>query len=206
MRSEEQPPSGDHPQHAPVELETAFGPPIFYRVDAQDVIIDIGQAWEGFASENHGDSAFGDHVLGTSMYDHIVDDPTRQLYRDLLAEVRRGNEMVRFDYRCDSPQLCRQMRMLLVPREAGSVDFYSETLWVQPRRLPLHVQHKYGAFPALIRCSLCGRVRQKGKWQDVIDAVQEGFVLNHELPLLVAYGVCDQCRDAPIKLPLQKAN
>lgn len=173
---------------------TSAPPPVTYCIDRDDRLVSVSREWDAFATENECRALPGTSVIGTLLWDHIHDPVTAELYREVLAHVRRTGRSAAFQFRCDSPELKRFMRMTIVPLEDEEVEFRSELVNAEKRRVPFHVQAQFGAYPTLIRCSICNRVRSRGRWTDVVDAVQEGLVLNHDLPLMVAYGVCDECR------------
>ncbi len=168
---------------------------IVYRVDRNDRITSVSDGWEAFAESNECRSLPQENVVGSSLWGHIQDPVTTELYREMMAFVRAQRRRAQFQFRCDSPDVKRFMRMSIDPLPDGALEFRSELVTAEPRRVPFHVQASFRAFPVLVRCSVCNRVKTGSEWRDVVDAVEEGLVLNHDLPLMVAYGVCDECRD-----------
>lgn len=90
-----------------------------YQIDSADRITSVSGSWDLFAAANDGGTRATD-VVGHSLWDFVVHNTTRQVYRDLIARVR-GGRPVTFSYRCDSPTLRRFMRMTMRPGASGPV-------------------------------------------------------------------------------------
>jgi hypothetical protein len=178
----------------PAGVSESCTEPIHYRIDAQDRLIEVSGPWNDFACVNGSTDLEPESVCGRSLWSFIVDETTQAIYRALFAHVREKQETVVFPYRCDSPTLRRFMQMTVTPEAEGGLAFVSETVRVQKRQPRLSFAYQHGARPMVFRCSFCNAMRVRGRWADVADAVQEGLVLNHDLPVAVGYGVCASCR------------
>jgi hypothetical protein len=182
-------PPGSEPQASP----RFAGAVVRYRIDGWDHIVEIGGAWESFAAENDGRAVAAANVLGRPLWDFITGPTTVLIWRQVLDHVRQIGVSVRFSYRCDSPQLRRFMRMAVSPQPKGGVLFESQLFRTEPRRMPLHV--RLGDSATVARCSLCNFLQVRGVWTDVVDAVEIGLVMDQDLPVVVAYGICPRCRN-----------
>ena len=81
---------------------------IIYSIDKHDVLTNIGDGWSEFASENDGvDVLYPDSVIGKSLWDFVKGHSLRQIYQEIVRDVRGNDRSVGFDYRCDSPYLKR---------------------------------------------------------------------------------------------------
>jgi hypothetical protein len=162
-----------------------------YLVDRQDVIAGVSDAWAPFARENEAPELAD--VLGQSLWDHVSDDTTRQVYRDLLARVRRGHE-VHFSYRCDAPALRRFMRMTMRAAPDHGVMFESVVERTEVRAAsPLNGAPAESRGAIVRVCSWCRRVHVKETWQEVEVAVERlGLFAGGPAPALT-HGMCEDC-------------
>ena len=163
-----------------------------YRIDRSDVITAVNDAWEPFAQAN--DASHLANVLGQSVWDHVSDDTTRQVYRDLIAGVRRGRT-VTFTYRCDAPGLRRFMRMTMLPEPDGAVGFDSIVERAEPRApVPLLAPPDDRPGSDVLRmCSWCKRVHLDEAWREVEVAVERlGLFHGGPMPGLT-HGMCEAC-------------
>lgn len=169
-----------------------------YRIDRHDVIADVNDGWAPFAQTNHAPQIAD--VLGQSLWDHVADGTTRQVYRDLLARVREGHE-VTFSYRCDAPALRRFMRMTMIPAPDRGVVFQSVVERTEARAVSPLVDGPAAGQPGppgssgvIVRvCSWCKRVHVRETWQEVEVAVEWlGLFGGGPAPSLT-HGMCEDC-------------
>lgn len=167
---------------------------VTYRIDRRDVLTAVNDAWAPFARSNEAPQLTD--VLGQSLWDHVSDDTTRQVYRDLLVRVRNGHE-VAFAYRCDAPALRRFMRMTMRQAPDSGVEFESVVERTEPRP-PSPLIDGPGTGPrssgVLVRvCSWCRRVHVRETWQEVEVAVERlGLFAGGPAPSLT-HGMCEDC-------------
>ncbi len=163
-----------------------------YRIDGRDVIAAVDDAWAPFAQANQAPQITD--VIGQSVWDHVADDTTRQVYRDLLARVRAGHE-VTFPYRCDAPALRRFMRMTMrqAPDRGVLFDSVIERAEARPARPPLDGLAA-GSSGVIVRvCSWCKRMQVRETWQEVEVAVERlGLFAGGPSPALT-HGMCEDC-------------
>ena len=86
---------------------------IEYRIDHHDRILQVSDSWRRFAVENNAPVKVLEAV-GDSLWDHIYDSGTQDLYSLLLDSVRLSQQPLSFPYRCDSPSVKRFMAMTMV--------------------------------------------------------------------------------------------
>lgn len=145
-----------------------------YRIDHQDVFVRLCEGWQVFAEENLGaESCYVDQVLGSPLWSHIRGRETRELYRILLAKVRRTGRPVTLPYRCDSPSTRRSFEMSIEPAGDGAVEFRNRILAVEERDpmelLSADAPRSAAELPV---CSLCRKVAvAPDEWLEVEDAV-----------------------------------
>ncbi|MBA3949498.1 MAG: hypothetical protein H0X44_06065 [Acidobacteria bacterium] len=168
------------------------GDRLIYRIDRGDVIASVNDDWGPFAQANQAPQLTD--VVGQSVWDHVADDTTRQVYRDLLARVRAGHE-VTFPYRCDAPALRRFMRMTMRPEPDRGVLFDSVVERTEARPpSPLLEGPPAGSSGVIVRvCSWCKRVHVRETWQEIEVAVERlGLFAGGPAPSLT-HGMCEDC-------------
>jgi hypothetical protein len=168
---------------------------VVYRVDADDRICFVNDAWLDFADANAGPSG-AEGLLGSPILSHISDAETRHIYRLLLDRARAAARPVRFRYRCDSPELRRLLEMHIRALPGGQVEFCSRVLRLEPRApvrlLDPAVRRRRG--DPLQICSWCKAVLVQTAWLEVEAAMQRLGASDADLPPL-SHGICPACSD-----------
>jgi len=173
-----------------------------YRIDANDVITDVGRAWTMFARRNGGESLIPETVLGRSLWRFVRGDETVRLYGAICEHVRHGNQPATFPFRCDSPTMNRYMEMTISPAGNGSLLFSSHlTLEERCRQRSAFVCGSRSAQVLLLRCSMCNRIQVRDRWLDPTLAISTGGLFTQSPPFQVAYSICPDC-DSRIELRL----
>jgi hypothetical protein len=167
---------------------------ISYLIDAQDRLVKVSSQWLEFALRNHGEGLKPDQVEGRSLWDFITDEPTRELYKAILAHVRSGSptDLV---LRCDAPERRRLIEMIVTRTPEGNVEFRTALLASKPRpsqRLlakdtPRTARH-------VLVCSWCDKVNvDVEKWFEVEAAMEYLHLTDEpELPMIEPV-VCPEC-------------
>ncbi len=161
--------------------------PVVYAVDARDRIVKLNDAWHEFAITN-GAPQTAEHVLGTSLWDHVTGAEVTMLWRDLLARARAGHTLA-VPFRCDAPGERRELEMVVVPAGDGGLTFISLSRSTFARR-PL-IPAADGDV-ALITCSWCNRFLAPAGWVEVEEAVAELGLFEGEPPPLT-HTLCPSC-------------
>lgn len=167
-----------------------------HRIDADDRICFVNEAWLAFAGEN-GWCVSADAVLGSRIMSHIEDAETRHVYTLLVDRVREAGRPVQFHYRCDSPGMRRFMEMRMVRPQPGQIEFRSRVLRLE-RRKPIRILD--AALPrsqdrCLLLCSWCKAVHVQTAWLALEEAVQRlDLLADAALPRL-SHGICPACSD-----------
>jgi hypothetical protein len=166
---------------------------VTYRLDEQDRIVEVNEAWDRFARANEGDSALGELVIGTRLFEHITSDATRFLIEAMLQCVRASGESLTRCYRCDSPGIRRTLDMTLVPEQRGRVLLEHRVRSIEMVSPAIRFRPVGEWAGAVKRCSLCNRVRVGNTWSEP-EAASERGALDSTQPVKVYYGVCPSCR------------
>lgn len=163
----------------------------FYRLDAQDRIVSAGGEWDEFALANGADDLLAEHVIGTSIFNHVSGDISAMFLRTLLNGARTLQRTTTRPYRCDSPGMKRYMEMVVEPDDGAEVTVHHRLLRTESLPANFHFAVRQGS--ALVtRCSMCNRLKVAGQWQEPDAAWAEGR-LAAEQTTPVIYGVCPDC-------------
>lgn len=164
-----------------------------YRLNRQDEIISVNEAWDRFALANDAPELAAGRVLGRSLWEFIADVNTQQVYRDLLARVRTGRS-VRFPFRCDAPYERRFLEMQIRPLEDGQVEFRTKTLAIERRPAVALLERPTGAAEGLLRmCSWCKKVYADGAWVEVEEGIARLRLFERPVVPMITHGMCDHC-------------
>lgn len=164
-----------------------------YWVDGKDLIIRLSSSWDDFALENGGKSVITTEVIGRPLFDYIAGDPSRMWMETVLKLVRITGKMVEREYRCDTPELRRFMKMQLVPEGGGVVRVDHHVLRTEPRERRVEFIPKPDSTVTITkRCSICGRISSGERW---IEADQSDVDALRVKKIPVVYTVCGECWD-----------
>ncbi len=167
-----------------------------YAIDDQDHLIKLDQGYYRFAEENGWDGA--EASLGRSLWDFVAGEEVRRLQRLLLRRVRDEVRDVRLPFRCDGPEVRREMDVRIVADASGRVVLFSARLRDEQLRDPaqplLDPLAPRGEEP-LEMCSWCDRFEVDGEWLEVEEAAARLELFRRsELPAL-SYSICPRCSE-----------
>lgn len=167
--------------------------------------------WSRFARENGGAGiADPGSVIGRSILDFVSGEDVVAAYRGYMSELFDGAlEAVAFEFRCDAPDVRRDLWMTIRPLEVdGRIDallFQSITVRELSRppvsifdfeALHAHVSSRR-SLPIVTLCSYCARVATPAegdgerKWVSAETYYQNGGTSDVRL----SHGICGTCRD-----------
>ena len=177
---------------------------LFYRLDGENNIVEVGGKWDDFAEQNNGAKAFAKRIVGTQLFTHISGTTSRDFVWTMIDAVRKTGKPSVKSYRCDGPEIKRFMEMTIVPEEAAHVRVEHRLLRIETRSVRAAFTTGHGASGrVLIRCSMCNRVRAKGRWLEIEQAVAANSAgAQDSYP--VAYGVCGSCRESASQPPYSR--
>jgi hypothetical protein len=175
-----------------IDPDTKTITPTIYLLDQQDVIQSVGGPWDEFAAENDGEQVYEEKVCGRSIWDFVHDATTRMWLSAVLQLSRVHNLKVERPYRCDSPELRRNMMMRIFPQQQGILRVEHELVSMEKRPEPVYIHHAYDNRLAeiLFRCSVCGRVNLDEEWVEPEAACTADPASCH---IHVEYSVCGEC-------------
>ncbi|MGV3720939.1 MAG: hypothetical protein ACO1SX_08510 [Actinomycetota bacterium] len=178
---------------------------IAYITSANDVIMAYGRPnWDRFASENLASHLTRpEEVLGRSLWDFIT-GPQAQLAHQTAAELVRseGNPSVTYTYRCDAPDVRRELRMSITPiLEMGNLSgmLYQSVTLSEAARPPVRILSPLRTPTAhsqqvISICSYCRCIRQFPEpAEPVWITPEEYYELGLDDGAQVSHGICPDC-------------
>jgi hypothetical protein len=181
-------------------------PTIKYRIDAQDRLVYVNDAWMTEARDAAEITLSSPVILGRGLWQLIPDLAIRQVFELLFLRLRTGQiPQATYLYRCDTPTRRCLKRLTIIPDEERSLDFHTETVAIHDRpRLSLLDHQRPRSGDPLRICSWCKRVPLPGgPWVEIEDAVAQLAILDTgPLPAL-SHGICPSC-ETTLKALLDK--
>lgn len=165
-----------------------------YAINEHDHLIKVDEGYYRFAEENGWAEATTS--LGRSLWDYVAGHEMVKLQRLLVRRVRDEVGDVELPFRCDGPEVRREMNIRIVARPGGRVVLFSaRTRSEEVRDLPQRLLDP--ATPRsdwlLEMCGWCDRFEVDGEWVEVEEAARRlGLFDRPELPAL-SHGICPDC-------------
>lgn len=144
-----------------------------YAVDDRDRLIRVDDGYYRFAAENGWEGA--EASLGRSLWDFVAGEEVRRLQRLLLRRIREGLRSVELPFRCDSPDLRREMEIRIAAGRSGRVVLFAAKLLNEEEREAqplLDPGRPRGGGVPLPMCAWCDRFELDGEWVEVEEAAR----------------------------------
>ncbi|RMF84814.1 MAG: hypothetical protein D6736_18575 [Nitrospinota bacterium] len=169
--------------------------PFIHRIDAEDRIIFVNEAWLAFAQQNDASHLTREAVLGQPLWCFIAGEETQHLYTLLLSQVRSTGQRRWIPFRCDSPDRRRFMEMEIALCAPGEVQFTSWLLREEVRPpLPLFEAKQERSPTLLTLCSWCKKVKiSPTEWIEVEEAIRRLDLFADPHPPRITHGICPSC-------------
>lgn len=168
---------------------------IVYRINAHDVIDYLNDSFANFSRSSQGPAS--QSVLGTRLWDHIEGQAVIQMYHALAEHVRLLKKPLAFDFRCDSPSMRRDMRMVMVPLPRNAIEFRATFHSATPHSLPPDFfppnPDGTSAKTFLQMCAWCKSILIDDDWTEIEEALAASKVLAYQQPPFITHGICDAC-------------
>jgi hypothetical protein len=167
-----------------------------YAIDEHDHLIRVDEGYYRFAEENGWNEAGSS--LGRSLWNYVSGGEMKKLQRLLVRRIRDGVGDVELPFRCDGPEVRREMNIRIVARPGGRVVLFSARLRSeQERDLPQRLLDP--ATPrsdeVLTMCGWCDRFEVEGEWVEVEEAAKRlGLFNRSQLPAL-SHSICPDCNE-----------
>jgi hypothetical protein len=167
-----------------------------YGIDFNDVVIGVSENWQRFAEQNRGGSAcLPQNIIGSSLWSHISDWETRQLYEAICGNVRERQRGATFRFRCDSPEIRRFLILAVTPMPRHSLFFTSQIVRTESRKpVELLMADAERSDEFLRICSMCKKIAlSTTQWVEVEDAVQKLGLFEMNVMPKFSHGICQEC-------------
>jgi hypothetical protein len=183
---------------------------VAYLTDRDAMILAVGQrGWLAFATENAAPWLTAEAMVGTSLFDAIDGQASRDAWRRLHVAVASGQRTATvFEYRCDAPGAERHMRMSItaVTADGGvAAILYQSQMLAEVRRLPLpllsaDMRESLRRPPppkhVVVLCSFCQRVAwpppgdgRARRWISAVEFYRRGGPPD----TAISNGICPPC-------------
>jgi hypothetical protein len=169
-----------------------------YRIDSEDRLAEVNDAWTAFAESNAGEGVLPPSVLGRSLWSFIHDPTTSHLYQVMVKRLRAGGSPMRFRFRCDAPAYRRMLAMEMTCEDKESVWFAASLVEEQSRSaVRLLDSARWASHEILRMCAWCARIQlPSGTWAEAEVAIARlGLFDEASLPMLT-HGMCEACVEA----------
>ncbi len=166
-----------------------------YAIDDQDRLIKVDEGYYRFAAENGWDGAGAS--LGRSLWDFVAGHEVKTLQRLLLRRVREGVRGVELPFRCDGPDVTREMDIRIAADSTGRVVLFSARLRAEEERdepqplLDPDAEHDDEDF--LPMCAWCDRFLVEGEWIEVEEAAKRLELFRRSRMPTLDHGICPEC-------------
>jgi hypothetical protein len=165
-----------------------------YAIDDQDHLIKVDAGYYRFAEENGWDGAGSS--LGRSLWDFVAGQEMQKLQRLLLRRIRDEVREVELPFRCDGPDVRREMKIRIVSHSSGRTVMFAAHLDSEESRdepQPVLDPDAPRGDDLLAMCGWCDRFEVDGEWVEVEEAARRLELFRRsELPAL-DHGVCSAC-------------
>lgn len=166
-----------------------------YAIDDEDRLIKVDEGYYRFAEEN----GWGDvgASLGRSLWDFVAGHDVKKLQRLLLRRIREGVRDVELPFRCDGPEVTREMDIRIAADSTGRVVLFTARLRAEEEReesqplLDPNAPRDEGDFISM--CAWCDRFLVDGEWIEVEEAAKRLELFRRPQMPTLDHGICPQC-------------
>lgn len=168
-----------------------------YSIDANDVVVTVGQNWAHFARDNDAPELVAPPANRT-LWSYFDGDETTDVWRLLVDRVRATGQEAEVPLRCDAPHARRWLKMTIAPVADGAVRFRCELVFEETREpislLDTNAARDVEQHPVAL-CSWCARVHHDSDWVTIEQFVRNARLLERTSVPSLAHGICATCRD-----------
>lgn len=177
--------------------KTPTRPTYIYRLDQDDRIISVNEAWKQFARENGAPELQENAVIGRVLWDFMGDRDTVLLHQLIVGKVRAHQKILSWSFRCDSADRYRIMESTVSPMDNGGIEYTNYFISEYPRAKISLIDPKASRTDEFLRlCSWCKGVIQG---QHVVTLEYYDELLNQSttgsIPRL-NHGMCNDCYES----------
>jgi len=163
---------------------------MFYVLDDDDRILEVGGDWDAFARANDGLSLCDGSVIGSRLWDHVHGPELQDLLGKVLWRARWSDQPIHVNLRCDSPDCVRHLELTLDGTEPNRLVVRSRVA-----REVARSSWKSGLYPQPLMqtCSWCNRYHVRGTWMEIEEALQMLDVADNDSIPPTTHGICPEC-------------
>lgn len=166
---------------------------VSYVIDDHDRLIKLGGNFYAFAREAGWEGA--GVSLGRVLWDFVAGEEMKRVQRILVRRVRVYGRKVELPFRCDGPEVRREMDVRIAPSSSGRLVLFDARMRsAEPREpQPLLDPAAPRGDGSLQMCGWCDRFRVAGQWVEVEEAARRLELFRRpKLPAL-AHAICPSC-------------
>ncbi len=171
-------------------------PALTYAIDDEDRLVKVDEGFYRFAEENGWDEV-GDS-LGRSLWDFVAGEELKKLQRMLLRRLRSEVRSIELPFRCDSPEMRREMMVRIVAHTSGRAVLFAAFMLSEEERdvpQPMLNPNSPRNHETLTMCGWCDRFLVDGEWVEIEVAVERlGLFQQAELPK-IDHDICPDCSE-----------
>ncbi len=170
-----------------------------YGVDGNDMVVGLSDNWQRFSDRNGGgERCYPRNIIGSSLWGHICEWETKNLYEIIMHRVREHNHRATFSFRCDSPEKRRFLTLAVIPMDEDAIAFESTIINTELREPVALLSSSIKRSKEFLRiCSMCKRIAISAtEWVEVEIAVQKLGLFEKVVMPQFTHGVCQSCFDA----------
>lgn len=184
---------------------------VTYLVDGTGTILAVGQPqWLNFLEKTEFIPSRTEDIIGANLFDLVTGEEVRESYRRMHQKVYEGHKpSISFQYRCDGPEVKRQMRLSLswvsLGEGEGGVLYQSQIIseverppigLLDPELILGHLAEEQN-YPIVTICSYCQQVawpigetaNERREWLSPEDYYARG---GHS-DVRISHGICPGC-------------
>ena len=168
---------------------------VIYRIDESDRIVYVNDEWDIFAVENDAKELISENIKNKNLWEYIQGEELVYLYGMVFDKVRKSRIELSFQYRCDSPEIKRYLKMNVAPLKGHMIEISNPIVKIEKRETIDILRNKVRANDEFITmCSWCKRVKAE-EWVEVEDAIKKyGLFEKDSLPQ-ITHSICKACTD-----------
>jgi hypothetical protein len=172
--------------------------PVIYRIDSRDCFLAMNRKWILFAEENGAPELADERLIGEPLWRYVEGSEVTRIYREVFWRVREQRVQVVFPFRCDSPDVRRDMLMKVIPQENNDLEVHCITKSVVKHSLPDQEDEALlpDASTELLRiCSWCKSLYLEDRWISIEAAIKRLDLFGRRSAPPLTHTICTDCRE-----------
>ena len=171
-------------------------PVLTYAIDDEDRIVKVDEGFNRFAKENGWEEP--GFSLGRSLWDFVAGEDVKKLQRMLLRRLRTEVRSVELPFRCDGPDVRREMNLRIVAHSSGRAVLFAAFMQSEEARETSHevFEQRVRRGPdMMIMCSWCDRFLVYGEWVEIEVAAERLELFRQPQLPKITHDMCPRCSE-----------